>query len=275
MNSGRQVSRNKPAGAVRIFCVGDVYSKPGVEALTRLLPGLLRSEEVDFCIANAENAEQGKGIQPRTVRQIFESGVDVLTGGNHSLYRDRHHDLYDDPRILRPHNFSQGTPGRGVGLFDCGAGRRIGVINLQGRAYMPLSDDPFRVGKAAAEKLQEDTSLIVVDFHAESTAEKIAFAKYMDGSVTAVFGTHTHVQTADAQILPEGTGYITDVGMTGSHAGVIGFSLESALRRFLTPTGGGRSIDAAGDEWLSGILIDADSITGKALDIITVRRSVE
>ncbi|MCX6600874.1 MAG: YmdB family metallophosphoesterase [bacterium] len=171
---------------MRVLFVGDVFGKPGVEALERLLPGLLRSERVDFCIVNGENAEQGKGLVPGVVEELFQAGADCITGGNHSLYREKVHDLFDrEPRLLRPLNFPEGTPGRGSGVYDARAGKRIAVLNLHGRALLPPSDDPFRLGKAAIEKLRGETPLLIVDFHAEATAEKIAFARYVDGLARA------------------------------------------------------------------------------------------
>jgi 2',3'-cyclic-nucleotide 2'-phosphodiesterase len=259
---------NKPRGAVRILFVGDVYGKPGVEAVKRLLPGLLREGYVDFCIVNGENAEQGKGIVPALANEIFAAGADVITGGNHSLYRDKIHEMYDaDRRLLRPLNFPEGTPGRGSGVFDISAGCRVAVVNLQGRAMLTPCDDPFRFGAAAIEALRQETPLIIVDFHAEATAEKIAFTKHVDGSVTAIIGTHTHVPTADENVSESGTAFITDVGMTGPHAGVIGMKTEHALHRFLYPLVGLKSGVAEGDVRLSAVAIDADPASGHALAI--------
>jgi 2',3'-cyclic-nucleotide 2'-phosphodiesterase len=253
---------------VHILFVGDVFSKPGVEALQKLLPGLLRSEQAGFCIVNGENAEQGKGLSPAVVEEIFHAGADVITGGNHSLYRDKVHDLFErEPRLLRPLNFPEGTPGRGSGIFDARAGKRIAVLNLHGRALLPPNDDPFRMGKAALEELRNETPLVIVDFHAEATAEKLAFARYADGLATAVIGTHTHVQTADEEVFPAGTAYISDVGMTGSHAGVIGMKTEHALNRFLFPMSSLKFSCAEGDVRLSAVLIEADSATGHAQSI--------
>lgn len=258
---------------MRVLAIGDVYGKPGLQAVMSLLPGLLRELSVDFCIVNGENVDNGKGITSSSLNKLADAGADVITGGNHSLYRDRAHHIFDEsPRLLRPHNFPAGSPGRGAGIFDGGAGKRIAVVNLMGRALMPLGDDPFRLGKALIEELSRETKLIFVDFHAEATAEKIAFGKYVDGTVTGVFGTHTHVQTADAQVLPMGTGYITDLGMTGSHAGVIGMKTESAIRRFLYPIGGGKSDGAEGDMQLHGAVFDVDPATGRTVQIEAIRR---
>jgi metallophosphoesterase (TIGR00282 family) len=246
-----------------------------VDALKRLLPGFLRSEEADFCIVNGENAEQGKGLLPQQVREILDAGADVITGGNHSLYRERVHEAFDrELRLLRPYNFPEGSPGRGAGVFDAAGGKRIAVVNLHGRAMLPPSDDPFRLGKAIIEELRAETPLVIVDFHAEATAEKLAFARYVDGMVTAVLGTHTHVQTADEQILEGGTAFITDVGMTGPHSGVIGMKTEHALHRFLYPMTALKSGVAEGDMRVTGVIVDADPATGKALAIQRFQRKV-
>jgi metallophosphoesterase (TIGR00282 family) len=276
VNSVRPVSQsNKPKGAVRILFIGDIVGKPGVEALRRLLPGLLRSEEIDFCVANGENAEQGKGILPSEVREIFDAGADIITGGNHSLYRDKVHDLYEhEPRLLRPFNFPEGTPGHGSGVFEANDRKRVAVINLHGRAMLTPTDDPFRLGKAEIERLRVETPLVIVDFHAEASAEKLAFARYVDGLATAILGTHTHVQTADEQILEGGTAFMTDAGMTGPFSGVIGMKIEHALHRFLYPMTALKAGVAESDLRLSGAIVDADPATGKALFIRRIQRRV-
>ncbi len=269
------MSQNKPRGALRIVFAGDVFGKPGVDALKRLLPGFLRSVEADFCIVNGENAEQGKGILPQQIREILDAGADVITGGNHTLYREKVHEAIErEVRVLRPHNYPEGSPGRGAGIFDASGGKRVAVVNLHGRALLPPSDDPFRRGKAVIEQLRAETPMVFVDFHAEATAEKLAFARYVDGLATAVVGTHTHVQTADEQILEGGTAYITDVGMTGPHSGVIGMKTEHALQRFLYPMSAMKSGVAEGDLRVTGVIVDADPATGKALAIQRFQRSV-
>jgi metallophosphoesterase (TIGR00282 family) len=255
--------------------VGDVFGKPGVEAIRSALPGLLRQAEADFCIVNGENAEQGKGIVPRSANEIFDAGADVITGGNHTLYRDKIHDIIgSEKRLMRPFNYPEGTPGWGAGIFDARGSRQIAVVNLIGRALLQPSDDPFRSGKRIIEQLALETPIVIVDFHAEATAEKLAFARYVDDKATAIIGTHTHVQTADDQILPGGTAFITDVGMTGSHAGVIGMATDSALQRFLYPMGGGKSVCAEGDVRISAVIVDSDPTTGKAIGIQRIQRSL-
>lgn len=263
---------NKSAGASRLLFIGDVYGEPGQKAVTALLPGLLRQCGADVCVVNAENSDGGKGLSPAIIRKLFDAGADVLTGGNHTLYRDKAHATIDEqPRVLRPLNLPSESPGRGTAIVECTPRVSWGVINLIGRAMMLPSDDPFRLGKQAIERLRETTPLIFVDIHAEATAEKIALARYFDGMVTAVIGTHTHVQTADEQILPNGTAYLTDAGMTGPHNGVIGMDTASALHRFLNPMAGGRSGVADGEIMLHGVVVDADPGSGKALAIQRVR----
>ncbi len=271
-----QASLSKPTGASRLLFVGDVYGEPGQQAVVALLPGLLREFSIDVCVVNAENSDAGKGLSPAIIRKLFDAGADVLSGGNHTLYRDKAHAaINENPRILRPHNFPTDAPGRGYALVEISPRVRWGVVNLMGRALLPPSDDPFRLGKQIVENLREETLLIFVDFHAEATAEKLALGRYLDGIATAVIGTHTHVQTADEQILPGGTAYLTDVGMTGPHSGVIGMDTPSALHRFLQPMGGGKSGVATGEIHLHGVIIDADPTSGKASAIQRIRRDFE
>jgi metallophosphoesterase (TIGR00282 family) len=254
--------------SLTILFVGDVVGKPGMEVLRHLLPGLLLRYRVDFCIANGENADGGKGLSPKIFEEMRGFGVDVVTGGNHILYRDKILPvLEENPSLLRPFNYPPGSPGYGSGVFDLKLGDKIAVLNLQGRAFMPLSDCPFRTGRPELERLASFTKVIIVDFHAEATAEKIAFSRYVDGFCSAVIGTHTHVQTADETTFPRGTAHITDVGMTGAHSGVIGLDTECALGRFLQVGQGGRTSMATEDLRLSAVLLDVDTHSGKALRI--------
>jgi len=251
-----------------ILFIGDVVGKPGMEVLRRLLPGLLLRYRVDFCLANGENADGGKGLSPKLFEEMRELGVDVVTGGNHTLYRDKIIPVIEEtPSLLRPFNYPPGTPGYGSGVFDLKLGDKVAVLNLQGRAFMALADCPFRTGRSEIERLAANTKSILVDFHAEATAEKMAFARFVDGRCSAVLGTHTHVQTADEAILPGGTAYISDVGMTGAHSGVIGLHTESALNRFLHTWQGGHTSMATDDLRLSAVLLDIESESGKALHI--------
>jgi len=267
--------QSKPAGASRLLFIGDVYGEPGQKAIAALLPGLIRECASDICVVNAENSDGGKGLSPAIIRKLFDAGADVLTGGNHTLYRDKAYTaIQENPRVLRPLNFPPESPGRGKIVFECSPRIRWAVVNLIGRAMMNPSDDPFRLAKQVAAELRDESNLIFVDFHAEATAEKLALARYLDGTVTALVGTHTHVQTADEQILPNGTAYLTDAGMTGPHSGVIGMDTESALHRFLHPMGGGRSGVADGEIRLHGVIIDADPASGRALSIQRIRRDL-
>jgi 2',3'-cyclic-nucleotide 2'-phosphodiesterase len=252
---------------MRILFVGDVFGKPGRKVLQEVLHGLIHENEVDFCIANSENTAGGFGITPQIAEEMLNSEIDLLTSGNH-VWDKRAIIPYlaEQPRLLRPHNYPSIAPGTGIYVGDTQSGIRIGVLNLQGRVFMPTLDCPFTVGSAAVEQIRKETPIIVVDFHAEASSEKQAFAWFMDGRVSAVLGTHTHVQTADERILPRGTAFITDVGMTGPYDSVIGSIPDLALDRFLrqVPT---RLEPATGNLKLCGALVDVDSQTGRALSI--------
>lgn len=220
---------------MKILFVGDVTGKPGRRLLASQLPGLRRTHGLDVVIANGENAAGGVGITTGVANELFAAGVDALTGGNHSWHNREAYELLDaEPRMLRPANYPAGAPGRGAAVITAASGARVGVVNLQGRVFMTDLEDPFRVGRELAVALRADVPVIVVDMHAEATSEKVALGWYLDGYVSAVFGTHTHVQTSDERILPQGTAYITDVGMTGPRDGVIGMAREIIIERFLT-----------------------------------------
>jgi metallophosphoesterase (TIGR00282 family) len=219
---------------LNILFIADVVGRPGRWAVSQLLPDLKRTHQIDFTIANVENAAGGFGLTKEIAKKIHTYGVDCLTSGNHIWDRkDIYPYLEEDFRILRPANYPPGVPGRGSAVFDAQDGSRVGVLNLQGRIYIKEIDCPFRVAEREIERLREETSILIVDMHAEATSEKIALGWYLDGKVSAVLGSHTHVQTADEAVLPRGTAYITDAGMTGSHDSVIGFNKEDALSRFL------------------------------------------
>jgi len=250
---------------LRILFVGDVHGRPGRRAVARRVPALRREWQVDFVVANAENSAGGVGLTPQTAAELFEAGVDALTGGNHTWAKREAYELLDaDPRLVRPANYPPGVPGRGSTVLRRG-GLALAVLNLQGRVFMDPLDDPFRVARAEVDRLRKETPFILVDFHAEATSEKIAMGYYLDGQVTAVVGTHTHVQTADERVLPGGTAYITDVGMTGPRDGVIGVDREAILQRFLTqlPI---RFEVATGPVQFSAVLVEADS-SGRATAI--------
>ena len=216
---------------MRILAIGDIVGTIGCKFLREKLPQLKKTEGIDLVIANGENSADGNGITPSAANFIFSSGVDIITGGNHSFRRKECYPMYDEsPFLLRPANYPDGTtPGKGFAVYDFGR-IQVGVINLMGCMFLESLDDPFSTADKLIEKL--GTRITVVDFHAEATAEKLALAYYLDGRVSAFFGTHTHVQTADEMILPNGTGYITDVGMTGPAVSVLGVKKELAIKKF-------------------------------------------
>jgi len=249
---------------MRVLFIGDIVGKPGREQVAQHLPAVKREQGVALTIANAENAAAGFGITPSVAEELFGLGVDLLTSGNHVWDKKEVEGfIAGEHRLLRPANYPEEAPGAGVTLWERD-GLRVGVLNLQGRVFLPAIDCPFRVADRHLAMLREATPLIIVDFHAEASSEKQAFAYYVDGRVSAVVGTHTHVQTADEQILPGGTAYITDVGMTGPRHSVIGIAPEDAIRRFLTqmPTRFTVATGAAGI--LSAVLLDLDEATGRA-----------
>jgi metallophosphoesterase (TIGR00282 family) len=220
---------------MRILFVGDVFGKPGREALLRWLPGFVDEHSVDFVIVNGENAANGAGITSKLAERILAGGADVITTGNH-VWRQKEvfSFLASDERIVRPANYPAGAPGRGLTVRPAADGTEVAVINLAGDLYLNSGMSPFRVVDRVVEEAQQLADTIVVDLHAEATSEKVAMGHYLDGRVTAVLGTHTHVQTSDARVLPGGTAYITDVGMTGPRDSVIGVRTEVILRRFTT-----------------------------------------
>ncbi|MFQ5865106.1 MAG: TIGR00282 family metallophosphoesterase [bacterium] len=252
---------------IKVLFVADIVGKPGLEIASKLIPGLKDKYKIDFCIANGENGCDGKGLSEKIARNYFSLGIDVITSGNH-IWDNR--DIFDllknNGRILRPLNYPDGNYGIGSVVVDIKEGTKIGVINLQGRTFMFSIDCPFRKGLEAVRKMKKQTNLIIVDFHAEATAEKMAMGWYLDGKVSAVIGTHTHVPTADERILPEGTAYITDVGMTGPFDSVIGLRKELALRRFLhqTPV---RYKPADENLKFCGAVITIEPVSGKATQI--------
>lgn len=243
---------------MKVLFIGDVTGKPGRRLVAARLAELRRAHGVDVVIANGENAAGGMGITADAAAELLDAGVDVLTGGNHTWHHREAYELLDgSPNILRPANYPPGVPGRGAAVVRTSAGVEVGVLNLQGRVFMPELDDPFRAAREEAEALRASTPIVIVDFHAEATSEKIAMGWYLDGRVTAVVGTHTHVQTADERILPQGTAYITDVGMTGPRDGVIGMAREIILERFLTQMPARFQV-ASGPAQLNAVLIASD-----------------
>lgn len=251
---------------MRLFFIGDVFGSPGRRAVSQLLPGLRTQHRIDVVIANAENTVSGAGINAGTAEELFRAGVDILTGGNHTFDKAEGIPVIDsDLRVLRPLNYPEGTPGRGVGVYRVGP-HELAVISAMGRVYMQPLACPFRALDAALESLSTVTPIVFVDFHAEATAEKVGLGWYLDGRVSALVGTHTHVQTADERILPRGTAYLTDAGMTGPHDSVIGTRKEQALARMIQqlPV---RFQPAEHDIRLHGVLIDIDPASGRATSI--------
>lgn len=259
---------------MHLLFVGDVHGKPGRRILRERLPGLRRRTQAELVIANGENAAHGAGINREVVEELFAAGVDVITGGNHTWQqRDASELLDSEMRLLRPLNFPPGTPGRGSTVAKTRGGRAVGVVNAQGRVFMPAQvDDPFRAVRAEVERLREQTHVVIVDFHAEATSEKIALGWYLDGLASAVIGTHTHVQTADERVLPGGTAFICDVGMTGPRDGVLGMDRERILERFLTslPV---RFEVASGPAQLNAVALEIDADSGRARAITRIAES--
>lgn len=254
-----------------VLFVGDVFGSPGRSFLAKHLPSLRAKYDADFVIVNGENAAGGNGLTPEVAEELFSCGVDVLTSGNHIWDKKEIYPALDkDKRILRPLNYPPGVPGKGSGIYTTGSGQSIAVVSACGRVYSPAElDCPFRTLEAEVSRLRLTTPIIVVDFHAEATSEKISMGYFLDGKVSAVFGTHTHVQTADETILPGGTAYITDAGMTGSVEGVIGVSKDIILRHFLTqlPV---RHEPAKGRNQLCGVFSSIDN-SGLARSIERIR----
>ncbi len=257
----------KDTNQLRVLFIADIVGKPGLEIITKLLPGLLEKHQIDFCIANGENGCEGKGLTAKLARKYYSAGIDVITSGNHIWYN---WDIYDllktDPRIVRPSNYPDGNVGKGSTILDLEDGLKVAVLNLQGRTFMYPIECPFRKAMEEVRKLQKETNIIIIDFHAEASAEKIALGWYLDGKVSAVIGTHTHVPTADERVLPEGTAYITDAGMTGPFDSVIGLKKELAIKRFLhqTPV---RYKPAEDNIRLCGVTLTIDRESGKAITI--------
>ena len=252
---------------MNILFIGDVVGRAGRRILRELLPRLQGIHHADYTIVNVENAAGGFGITRKIATEILSLEVDVMTSGNHIWDKKEVLEYLDlQPRLLRPHNYPPSVPGTGVHKGTARNGALVATLNLQGRVFMPITDCPFRAADTALARLHRETPIICVDFHAEATSEKICFGRYVDGQVTAVIGTHTHVQTADEKVLAEGTAYITDVGMCGPHDSVIGMAYDGSLQRFLTqiPT----KFDAASsDAWLHGVVLEVDEESGKALRI--------
>jgi metallophosphoesterase (TIGR00282 family) len=262
---------------VKVLFLGDVFGKPGRQAVQRLVPRLIARDGVDLVVANAENSASGIGVTPDSAEELLAAEVNLLTSGNHIWAKREIVPYLDRPgaRLLRPANYPPGTPGRGRGIATTPDGRRLGVVNVEGRVFMRNLEDPFRVALAEVEALRaEGVSCILVDVHCEATSEKNAIGWFLDGKVSAVLGTHTHIQTADARVLPGGTAFVTDVGMCGPWDSVIGVRKELVIERFLSA----RPVSfepAKREVWLQGALVDIDDATGKARSIARVQERME
>ena len=260
---------------LNILFVADVFAKAGRRAAAHIVPRLIRDRNIDFCVVNGENAAGGFGLTENIVRKFKSYGADVITTGNHVWDRKDFLPVLNRTEfLLRPCNYPREVAGKGTVVATSRSNIPVGVINLQGRTHLPSIDCPFRAARAAAETLRRETPIVLIDFHAEATAEKVALGWHMDGLVSAVIGTHTHVQTADERILPRGTAYLTDAGMTGPHDSVIGVRSEIAIRRFLTQTPI-RFKPAEENAKLCGAIVAVDEHSGSAKHIERLQLDLE
>ncbi|PKL87659.1 MAG: TIGR00282 family metallophosphoesterase [Ignavibacteriae bacterium HGW-Ignavibacteriae-2] len=251
---------------INILFIGDIVGKPGMDMVQTWLPSLEKKYRADIIIANGENASDGKGFTNKESKILFDLNVSVVTGGNHTWDKQQSQDLLrSESRALRPLNYPRGTYGNGFYIANTTKGK-VGVLNLQGRAFMSPIDCPFRSAEWAISRIAQETKVIFVDFHAEATAEKLALVNFLDGKISALVGTHTHIQTADERIMPKGTAYITDSGMTGPYDSVIGMKTDAAINRFLFQTPQ-KYLTATEDSHLCGVFVKVDNETGKAVEI--------
>lgn len=268
------VNPNEKIGfAMRVLALGDICGSIGRQAVKERIPYLKERLGIDFIIANGENSAGGVGITTSTINEILNAKIDCITGGNHSWKNREAYDKFDtEERVLRPQNYPAPAPGRGANIYILPDGRKIAVLNIQGTTFMDALPCPFQAAYDFVNSLDDDVIFRFVDFHAEATSEKKAMGFALDGKVSAVFGTHTHVQTADAQILPNGTAYMTDLGMCGVEQSCLGMSFESVLQRFITkrPASFKRAV---GQGALNGLLMDLDDTTGKALSVSLFREN--
>jgi metallophosphoesterase (TIGR00282 family) len=256
---------------MKVIIIGDIVGKPGRNVLAATLKRLKEKHETEFVVANVENAAEGAGLVPKVGDEILAAGVDVMTSGNHIFdKKEVIQYIENQPRLLRPANYAPDAPGRGLWLGSTDSGTQVAVINLQGRIFMPPSDCPFRAADRLLAEIGHRTSVIIVDHHAEATSEKLAMGRYLDGRVSVVVGTHTHVQTADEQVMPGGTAYITDLGMTGPYDSVIGVQSQLVITRFVRglPL---RYQTATQDPQLHGVVVEIDERTGKAISILRLQ----
>lgn len=260
---------------MRILFIGDIVGRPGRLALRERLGRLIDMHCIDLVVANGENAAAGFGLTVDVADELFNLGIDVMTTGNHIWDKKDILELLDsEERLLRPDNYPGDAPGRGAGIYETAAGIAVGVINLEGRVFMKTLDCPFQAADRLVEQMRKTTSIILVDFHAEATSEKAALGWYLEGRVSAVVGTHTHVQTADERVLPQGTAYISDVGMTGSRDGVIGMRREQVVEKFLSqrPT---RFEISKKDPAINAVVIEVDAESGRAVKIERILETVD
>lgn len=261
-----QYNSVKGENILRILFVGDIVGASGRYIAANLIPKIRNEENIDLVIANGENASGGMGLTKETARKLFHYKIDVITSGNHiwdKMYNLQEY-MQENTNILRPINYPEGNPGRGYTLFTLPNNLKVGIINAQGRTFMQPIDCPFRTTQKVVEELRKETNIIFVDFHAEATSEKIALGFYLDGQISALVGTHTHVQTNDLKILPKGTAYLTDAGMCGALYSVIGMRPEESIHRYVMQTYK-RFVPAKGDVIFNGVIIDIDIETGKAV----------
>ena len=251
---------------MRVLAVGDIVGKTGLNKLKETLPKIISENKIDFVVVNGENAADGMGLTEKMYRDMLELNVDVVTMGNHTWGKKEIFNFIEDKQIIRPANYPSNNPGKGYRIFECN-NKKIAVINLIGRVTMGvLSENPFIIAKEIVNEIKNTVDIIIIDFHAEATAEKIALARYLDGDITILFGTHTHVQTADEDILPKGTAYITDIGMTGPKNSVIGMDIKASIKRFETSLPEKYKL-AEGSGKLNSVMFEVDDNTNKVKEI--------
>ncbi|MCC5905376.1 MAG: TIGR00282 family metallophosphoesterase [Balneolaceae bacterium] len=256
------------AERIKIFFIADIVGEPGLTFLETMFPAIRDKHKPDFIIANAENSHEGRGLNRHIVKRLYDLEIDVITGGNHSFDKWKIFSyMKTDDHLLRPLNYPKGNAGYGFGVYEVKEKNvKVGVLNLQGRTFMQQIDDPFSTSDWALEKIKEETDIVFVDFHAEATAEKLAYAWHTDGQVSAIVGTHTHIPTSDARIFPNGTGYITDAGMTGPFDSVIGMDKNTSIRRFTLGTPQRYKI-ADKDNRMCSVILEVDTETAKCVSI--------
>jgi metallophosphoesterase (TIGR00282 family) len=259
---------------MKILMIGDVVARPGRRAVLNHIQEIRQEYQIDIAVMNAENVAGGFSITPNIADELFASGIDLMTSGNHIFDKGEVIPYINkNDKLVRPANYPDGTPGTGLFVGEIN-GFKIAVLNLLGRVFMPPNvDDPFKIADEAVNSISEDVKIRLVDMHCEATSEKYAMGWFLDGRVSAVVGTHTHVPTADERILDNGTAYVTDLGLTGSYAGVIGMKKEDVLQRF-TKFPSKRAAHAKGNVWICGVVIDIDEETGKALNIKRIRKEL-